>query len=407
MKLSSLSFLSATVALVALSALPTLAQTKYYPDRIVRPASGSLPWANRHTHVHTNVEIMRATNKPNGRPAFTGLGVGGGFSPGQMRKFYGVTATHLGSGSIAIVDAYDYTAAVADYNVFAAQYGWPQETGNGANVKVVYATGSAPANGSGSGWDLEASLDIQAAKSMAPHAQVILVEAASNSFADMFYAVSVARSLPNVREVSMSWSGGEAYATGYESNLTGGHGINFASSGDGGAFYWLYGNYEGYPSSSPNVVSVGGTTLTTKDPSGLYNYEIGWESGGGGPSTIYTKPSYQVGIAGTDSTFRSTPDMAANADPNTPFTIYNSTYYGAGYWFYIGGTSEACPLCAGIQNASGHSYSSTAAFLAFVYANLDTAGYYNDIKYGYNGFTAGDDYDMVTGVGSPHGTNGM
>ena len=44
-----------------------------------------------------------------------------------------------------------------------------------------------------------------------------------------------------------------------------------------------YGEPSGYPAYSPNVVAVGGTTLTT-DSSGDYLGEVGWSGSGGGLS---------------------------------------------------------------------------------------------------------------------------
>ena len=61
-------------------------------------------------------------------------------------------------------------------------------------------------------WNIEAALDIEWAHAMAPNAKIYLVEAASNSYADLLNAVSVANSLLKSAgggEVSMSWGGSE------------------------------------------------------------------------------------------------------------------------------------------------------------------------------------------------------
>src|SRR5208337_3308908 len=61
------------------------------------------------------------------------------------------------------------------------------------------------------GWELEESLDVQYAHAMAPNAQIILVEAASDSFSDLFPAVQLASQLVanGSGEVSMGWGSGE------------------------------------------------------------------------------------------------------------------------------------------------------------------------------------------------------
>ncbi len=72
------------------------------------------------------------------------------------------------------------------------------------------------------GWELEESLDIEYAHAMAPKAMLYLVEANSNSYADLLTAVRVASNLVRCGqttacpagatgkgEVSMSWGGGE------------------------------------------------------------------------------------------------------------------------------------------------------------------------------------------------------
>ena len=51
-----------------------------------------------------------------------------------------------------------------------------------------------------------------------------------------------------------------------------------------------------YPSVSPNVVSVGGTTLSTDPYTGSFELENTWQDGGGGPSAYESRPTYQDGI---------------------------------------------------------------------------------------------------------------
>ena len=98
-----------------------------------------------------------------------------------------------GWGTIAIVDAYDYPTAERDLGVFSSTFGLPACTTANGCFKRVYASGKQPK--ANCGWAQEAALDIEWAHAMAPNAKIVLVEAASNSFSDLFRAVDVASSL--------------------------------------------------------------------------------------------------------------------------------------------------------------------------------------------------------------------
>src|SRR5205823_3029209 len=137
------------------------------------------------------------------------------------------------------------------------------------------------------------ALDIQWAHALAPNAKIILVEAASNSNTDLFHAVDVASSLAGVKEVSMSWGSSEFISeANLDSHFPQNNGIvYFASSGDAGGQVI-------YPSVSPYVVAVGGTSVKT-DSFGSFLSETGWGGSGGGTSLWELKPSYQKGISGT------------------------------------------------------------------------------------------------------------
>ena len=116
----------------------------------------------------------------------------------------------------------------------------------------------------------------------------------------------------------MSWGFSEMpNETSYDSYFTtpAGHvGITFiASSGDSGSVE--------YPSASPNVLSVGGTSLTLSS-SGTYQSESAWSDSGGGYSQYEAEPSYQSSVQTTG--LRSTPDVAFDADPNTGVQEYET-----------------------------------------------------------------------------------
>ena len=120
------------------------------------------------------------------RPQFTGTAPGGE-TPQSIYPVYNLTFTGSGgSGVIAIVDAFDYPTAENDLNVFSSAFGLPACTTANGCFKKVYAKGVKPRQNCG--WAQEAALDIEWAHAMAPSAKIVLVEAATNGFADLFQA---------------------------------------------------------------------------------------------------------------------------------------------------------------------------------------------------------------------------
>lgn len=313
-----------------------------------------------------------------------------GLFPSAMKAAYGFsTSNTAGAGmTIALVDAYDLPTAENDLNVFSQQFGLPAcTTANGCFIKVNQNGGNKYPRYN-SGWGLEIALDIEWAHAIAPGAKIMLVEASSNSFTNLLAAEDYASA--HASYVSNSWGGNEfSGETAYDSHFARSGVSFFASSGDAGL-------PADYPSSSPNVISVGGTTLTF-NPDGTLNSETGWSSGGGGCSLYETATSAQsafgsypqVNCAG----MRATPDVSLDANPNSGAAVYDSSKYnGQQGWYQVGGTSLSSPMWAGraadtgaVVNA-GYVYSATIAF--------------RDITVGSNGAPCLVGYDLCTGLGS-------
>ena len=199
-------------------------------------------------------------------------------SPSATRHAYGFDQiVNQGAGQvIGIVDAYDDPNIESDLGVFNSTFVLPTCTTNNGCFHKVYAQGFRPSTNAG--WALEISLDVEWAHAIAPQAHIVLVEAASNSFANLVQAVDVA--IQNgASVVSMSFGGSEfSSETSYDSHFAG-NGVTFtASSGDSG-------DGVEYPAASPGVVGVGGTTLTT-GTGGSYMSETAWSGSGGGQSVV-------------------------------------------------------------------------------------------------------------------------
>jgi subtilisin-like proprotein convertase family protein len=343
-----------------------------------------------------------------------------GLSPAQVRQAYGInqiafqgtSGSVAGDGSgttIAIVDAYDDPSIANDLSVFDSQYALPAPA---SFIKVgLSSTGTASTTrfpAADSGWAGEIELDVEWAHAVAPRASILLVEAASANDSDLLRAVNYARNYSGVVAVSMSWGeseySGQTQYDNYFSTPAGHTGVTFfASAGDNGPPpIW--------PSSSSHVVAVGGTTLNVTT-SGSYLSESGWSSGGGGPSSIVSLPSYQNGLVVHDgtsvvsNTMRVLPDVSYVADPNTGVAVYGS--YGWGGWAQIGGTSAGAPQWAGLMAITDHglalagkgSLDGFSQTLPSLY-HLSSQDFH-DITTGNNGYGAGPGFDMVTGLGSP------
>ncbi|HEY0704782.1 MAG TPA: S53 family peptidase [Candidatus Acidoferrales bacterium] len=330
------------------------------------------------------------------------------FTPSQIRHAYGFDkVANQGVGqTIGIVDAYDDVNAEADLSVFSKRFGLPACTAaNGCFLKT-YQTSKKPA--ANANWAVEVSLDIQWAHAIAPQAKIVLVEASSNNLSDLLASVDVAVK-HGASAVSMSWTSGEISGERNLDNHFVTSGVTFvAASGDTGSGV-------AYPAASPDVVAVGGTSLTL-NVSGAYSSETAWSGSGGGQSVYEYEPLMQAQFPIPDDArgMRGTPDVSYNANPGTGYAIYDSTgISGASGWFQVGGTSAAAPQWAALvaiansirvtqrkanlTSANGALYSSakgrlTNNFNAVVSGTNGSCGQICDATVG---------FDYVTGLGTP------
>lgn len=455
--------LAAIAALCAATFMPVLAQEvadssalaiapvkrpAIMPGTLVIPASTHILPTDKGKRAHTNLRfIVPTVESPLEAPPYSGYAYE---TPASLACVYqlvtpvaGCNPNTLtvdasgGSQTIAIVDAYDDPNAAPDLAYFSDLFGLPF---NFAKFNVVYENNTQPLTDSTGGWELEESLDIEYAHAMAPNAKLYLVEAQSNSFTDLFTAVKIATNLvvcgnteyntttltygtcptgsTGKGEVSMSWGGQEfAAETTYDSNLNVPNVVFVASTGDAAGTIW--------PGTSPNVVAAGGTSNARSLATGNLIEQIAWSDAGSGVSVYEPIPAYQSGNASVKAlagTHRATPDISADANPNTGVWVYDSFPYGGFWypsnWWIVGGTSVAAPTITGIINASetksGVFAASTAAELTAVYKELATATTYaadfTDVNYGacnfYSSSFSGAGYDLCTGLGTPKGLAG-
>jgi subtilase family serine protease len=312
-----------------------------------------------------------------------------GLSPATIKSVYGFPAGNdAGAGTtIAIVDAYDDPNAEDDLNVFSSTFGLPACTTANGCFKKVNQTGGTSYPRSNSGWALEISLDVQWAHAIAPGAKILLVEAKSNSLSNLFAAESYAKQ--HADYVSNSWGASEFSSESLYDSYFVQPGVSvFASAGDSGL-------PASYPSASPSVISVGGTTLT-QNGDGTWS-ETGWSDGGGGCSAYETATSAQAAFSEYGQAScggkRATPDVSLDADPSSGVSVYDSVpYSGQSGWWTVGGTSASSPMWAAASADFGTRVDASA-----VYGSTIT---FNDVISGNNGASCLTGYDLCSGRGS-------
>ncbi len=364
-----------------------------------RMAIGSVGQAMRlaHAHVcpgapagearcHSLVLVDEA-----GNPLATGSP--SGYGPTQLRAAYNLTASGSSSQTIAIVDAYDDPNAEKDLGVYRSQFGLaPCTTANGCFRKVNQSGGTTYPRANAS-WAEEISLDLDMASAICPGCKILLVEASSNSLANLGAAVNEAAAL-GATAISNSYGGGEySGETSDELTYFNHPGIAITvSSGDNG-----YGVE--FPAASRYVTAVGGTSL--RNNGGSYSETV-WSGAGSGCSAYVAKPSWQKDGG---CSHRTVADVAAVADPNTGVAVYDTYRVHPGGWMVFGGTSVASPIIAGVYALAGGNVNYAAASYSASSSSL------HDVTSGSNGnwggsylCTGGTGYDGPTGNGTPNGT---
>jgi hypothetical protein len=326
------------------------------------------------------------------------------FMAADLQSAYKLPSSLLGSRqTIAIVDAYDDPSAASDLTAYRAANNLPACDASFPCFEKVNQDGQqgnypqADAD-----WAVEESLDLDMTSAICPNCKLILVEADDNTLANLAAAEDEAASL-GANVISNSYGGAEYYGESAVASAYDHPGIAItASSGDDGFGVNI-------PSAFATVTAVGGTSLYPDPGTSRGWAEAAWQYSGSGCSAYTPKPAWQHDpLCGT----RTTADVSAVADPDTPVAVYDS---GHGGWIAVGGTSAASPIIAGVYALAGNAASAgpgaryayahrqhlfdVAAgvpFIASGASNGDCGGSYL--------CTAGPGYDGPTGLGTPDGT---
>jgi subtilase family serine protease len=319
--------------------------------------------------------------------------------------------------TIVIVDAFGSPSIASDLQTYDAQMGLP----NPPSFKVITPAGPITTNPTNCtttfsptgpdlcsdyyGWTDETSLDVEWSHTMAPKANILLVEtpmtetegiygfpqivAAENYVVDHHLGDVITQSF-GANESTFT-SPAQIYSLRSAYVNAAAHGVTvLAASGDQGSTDYIC-NSSGcanpddaiccsstravdWPSSDPLVTGVGGTQLTLNAAGdrtapdqvwddlsttvGVTGPVYTWGSSGGGRSAVFPRPQFQNRVAGTVGGSRGTPDIAMSAAVNGAVDFYDTTDPGVGGWGIVGGTSEASPLFSGVvalaDQVAGH-----------------------------------------------------
>jgi subtilase family serine protease len=385
------------------------------------------------------------------------------YDPSQIETAYneqplfshGIT----GAGqTIVIVDSFGSPTIQSDLATFDAQFGLPAPP----SFQILQPAGPVtfdPTNSLDLSWAGEATLDVEWAHSMAPGASIVLVETpvaetegiagfpqiveAENYVIDHHIGDVISQSFAATEQTFPNTQIPPYLRSAYEDAFA--HQVTvLAAAGDTGATD--YSNVAGtqyftypvvaWPASDPLVTGVGGTQLSLNAagqrtaPDQVWNdtyntslQEVFFGSpgpnplaGSGGKSAVFPRPWYQNGVANVTGNHRGVPDIAMSAACSGLVDTYQSFPGETAGWYVNCGTSEATPLFSGIvaltDQVAHHSLglinpalyqlkAEHAPGIVPVLSGNNTVSFtQNGTEYTVQGYSAGYQYNLATGVGT-------
>ena len=385
------------------------------------------------------------------------------YEPGQIEQAYNLPALYAkgitGKGAtIVIVDSFGSPTITSDLNVFDNTFGLPAPP----SFKILQPAGKVPPfnnnNSDMVGWAGETTLDVEYAHTIAPGANIVLVETPVSETEGVTGFPQIVKAEEYVINhhigdvISQSFSATEqtfpskktiealrgSYLDAYAHHVT-----VLAAAGDSGAAdvgldgetYYTF-PVTSWPDSDPLVTGVGGTQLhldangnhTSPDSAWNDTYSVPTNqfifgdngpnplASGGGKSIFFSRPSYQNGVKSVVGSSRGVPDISMSGACNGAVDVYESFPGIAGTWDPTCGTSEATPEFAGIV-ALAASYAHhplglinpalylmsalKAPGLVPVTSGNNTVTFsQNGQTYTVQGFSARAGYSLVDGVGT-------
>ena len=353
--------------------------------------------------------------------ATTGSGPSASFLGSDMRAaYYGGTALTGAGQNLAL---FEFAGTdLADLSTYYKNAGQAEPY-----TPTLISTGGFGAScvdsGSNACDDTEQTLDMTQAMGMAPGSTMLYMYVCgsvkangSGSISDTacISAMVSATDAPLSKQISCSWGWTPADPSTldpyFEQMASQGQNF-FAASGDSSA--WSASN-EAWPADDANIVSVGGTDLTTSSAGGPWASETAWADSGGGVSPDgIAIPSWQTpvdGCSGCSKTLRNGPDVSGNAN----FTYYVCADQTTCTANEYGGTSFAAPMWAGYLALANQQAAANGDTIGFINPTIYPAAegsssgtYFHDIASGSCGtFSSATGFDLCTGLGSPN-TSGL
>ena len=388
------------------------------------------------------------------------------YEPGQIQTAYNLQPLYqrgvTGRGrTIVIVDSFGSPTIRNDLAVFDKTFNLPAPP----SFKIIQPAGAVPPydpnNSDMVGWAGETTLDVQYAHTIAPGANILLVETPVSEtegvtgFPQIIEAENYVINHHLGDVISQSFSATEqtfpnkatlnSLRGAYE-NAAAHHVTVTAATGDSGAAnteidgetYYTFPTAE-WPPTDPLVTAVGGTQLhlnatgqhTSADTVWNDTYSVPTQqfifgdngpnplAGGGGKSVFFSRPYYQDGVKKVVGKSRGVPDISMSGACNGAVDTYNS--YGgipAG-WYPTCGTSEATPLFSAVvalaAQVAGHSLGLVNPALYQLSAErapgiVDVTSGNTTVSFTQNGQTftvqgasATKGYDLASGVGTING----
>ncbi len=370
----------------------------------------------------------------------------GCYVPSEIRQAYNIQPLldegFTGAGkTIVIIDAFQSPTIASDLNGFNQMFGVSGMNGLGGSTdnrlptfSIVAPDGLTPfdpTNKDEVSWAGEITLDVEWAHAIAPGANIVLVLSKTDADSDILsaqkYAIDhrlgdvISQSFGELEtcvDPTIAKQTHDVFIEATLKNIT-----LFASSADSGAALpscdddTVYVKGVSSPAVDPLVVGVGGTILDA--PAGTYEGEVVWNepkfsaATGGGYSTLYNEPFYQLPVVRGGK--RGVPDVAYNAAiDGGVLVVWSSSGQGANLVFCFGGTSAGSPQWAALLSIVDQEANYDVGFInQGLYRIGLTRNEYktsfhditsgNNSDYGITGYNAGPGWDPTTGWGSPDG----
>jgi tripeptidyl-peptidase-1 len=278
---------------------------------------------------------------------------------------------------------------------------------------------------------VEAELDIEYIKGVAPNVPLTVIYSNTYSLLDWANQITNMKDVPLVH--SVSYGNDEIQQSSRQFMLTcntafmkaGARGISiFFASGDqgvcgrSGCGLFMHSRFHpDFPAGSPYVTAVGGTDFVAQ---GVVGDEKAWSDGGGGFSDNFDIPEWQKAAVAAykaspdanlppaklwNNTGRGYPDVAALGGQVNPYCVVSGGQFSG-----VAGTSASSPVVAGVfALLNGLRTSKNKSPLGFVNPFIyQNSAAFNDVQSGVNGggkvygFKAVKGWDAATGLGTPN-----